>query len=465
MRAANSDITWGCVWERQGAARTWGAARRTYRAGGAAPPRAMHFARRPVGGAPRQNPNTHLWVRLQGQPLLAHGCGWVRAPIARGGGGGEGGRSARAAPRSDQQRRRGVLRQGASEGAIACLILHIFEARLCRLSRRQSPPGSGASPALPVPIRQPPTPRDAAAAGRARGPGRGRAPGHGAARGAAGGGGSGRAGAPRRRAATRPPACPPSHRVSPSHTRALPRSPRRQPPPPRRWRRRPGCGLRSSCRPRSSSRRCPPMLFTTSNLGARQARARHAGRAARPAEQARAALPASGGVARRRRRTASNARTHPAVWSTLVASGVAAAGLVSMVWLGTWIVGAADSMRAPGGAAAAAAATAAARVPAKQSLGELIAARRVRHKAACAAQQRPRGRRPVWPARVPDPHGVVRTRTLPPYPPCPPPQVELEAEAAELQRLPRAPEVRVRLAEVKSELAAYRPPGRWWRPW
>jgi hypothetical protein len=39
------------------------------------------------------------------------------------------------------------------------------------------------------------------------------------------------------------------------------------------------------------------------------------------------------------------------VWSTLVASGVAAAGLVSMVWLGTWIVNAADSMRVPAAAA------------------------------------------------------------------------------------------------------------------
>jgi hypothetical protein len=40
------------------------------------------------------------------------------------------------------------------------------------------------------------------------------------------------------------------------------------------------------------------------------------------------------------------------IWSTLVASGVAAAGLVSMVWLGTYIVNAADSMRVPASAAA-----------------------------------------------------------------------------------------------------------------
>jgi hypothetical protein len=37
------------------------------------------------------------------------------------------------------------------------------------------------------------------------------------------------------------------------------------------------------------------------------------------------------------------------IWSTIVASGVAAAGLVSMIWLGAWIVNAADGMRAPAG--------------------------------------------------------------------------------------------------------------------
>lgn len=70
--------------------------------------------------------------------------------------------------------------------------------------------------------------------------------------------------------------------------------------------------------------------------------------------------------------------TTPQVWSTLVASGVAAAGLVSMVWLGTWIVGAADSMRVPAGDAAAA------KAPEKpKSLAELIAERKVRAALLC----------------------------------------------------------------------------------
>ncbi|KAI8475781.1 MAG: hypothetical protein J3K34DRAFT_517191 [Monoraphidium minutum] len=100
------------------------------------------------------------------------------------------------------------------------------------------------------------------------------------------------------------------------------------------------------------------------------------------------------------------------VWSTLVASGVAAAGLVSMVWLGTWIVNAADAMRVPAAAAPAAA------PPPPKPLAQLIVERKA----------------------------------------------ELEAELQQLQQLPRTSEVKQRLSEVRGELRSYRPPGSWWWP-
>ncbi|KIY93320.1 hypothetical protein MNEG_14642 [Monoraphidium neglectum] len=103
------------------------------------------------------------------------------------------------------------------------------------------------------------------------------------------------------------------------------------------------------------------------------------------------------------------------IWSTIVASGVAAAGLVSMIWLGAWIVNAADGMRAPAAAAPAAVAT----PPQKpKSLAELIAERKA----------------------------------------------ELEDELQQLQQLPRTSEVKQRLSEVRGELRTFRPPGSWWWP-
>lgn len=59
------------------------------------------------------------------------------------------------------------------------------------------------------------------------------------------------------------------------------------------------------------------------------------------------------------------------LWSTLLASGVAAAGLVTIVYLGTWIVGAAGALRAQEAAPAAP-------PPKPKSLAELIAERKVR---------------------------------------------------------------------------------------
>lgn len=99
------------------------------------------------------------------------------------------------------------------------------------------------------------------------------------------------------------------------------------------------------------------------------------------------------------------------VWSTLLASGVAAAGLVTIVYLATWIAGAAGGLRIPSDAPAA--------PPAKpKSLAELIAERRA----------------------------------------------ELEAELDELRALPRTPEVRARVAEVEAELRPFQPRP-WWRVW
>lgn len=102
------------------------------------------------------------------------------------------------------------------------------------------------------------------------------------------------------------------------------------------------------------------------------------------------------------------------VWSTMVASAVAAAGLVSMVWLGTWIVNAADSMRVP-----AAAPQPPQPPPPQKTLAELISERKA----------------------------------------------ELESELEELQQLPRTTEVKQQISKVQKELRSFRPPGSWWWPY
>eukprot|EP00879_Flechtneria_rotunda_P003362 GHRR01003590.1.p1 GENE.GHRR01003590.1~~GHRR01003590.1.p1 ORF type:complete len:164 (+),score=45.17 GHRR01003590.1:264-755(+) len=102
------------------------------------------------------------------------------------------------------------------------------------------------------------------------------------------------------------------------------------------------------------------------------------------------------------------------LWSTTLAVGVAAAGLLAMFWVGTFITGAANSLRHLEQPLTAPA------PPPQKTLAELIAERKA----------------------------------------------ELEDQLQELQQLPRLPETKQAIADIKKELRQYRDPNTpWWKRW
>eukprot|EP00882_Tetradesmus_deserticola_P004868 GHRQ01005130.1.p1 GENE.GHRQ01005130.1~~GHRQ01005130.1.p1 ORF type:complete len:167 (+),score=63.32 GHRQ01005130.1:523-1023(+) len=102
------------------------------------------------------------------------------------------------------------------------------------------------------------------------------------------------------------------------------------------------------------------------------------------------------------------------IWSTTLAVGVAAGGLLAMFWVGTFITGAAKSLKHLEESAVAAP------PPPQKSLAELISDRKV----------------------------------------------ELQAQLEELQQLPRTRETKQALSEVRRELQQYGVgPTSWWKWW
>ncbi|KAF6255595.1 hypothetical protein COO60DRAFT_1641428 [Scenedesmus sp. NREL 46B-D3] len=101
------------------------------------------------------------------------------------------------------------------------------------------------------------------------------------------------------------------------------------------------------------------------------------------------------------------------IWSTTLAVGVAAGGLLAMFWVGSFITGAAKSLKHLEEPAAAAP------PPPQKSLLELIADRKA----------------------------------------------ELQAQLAELQQLPKTQETKQALAEVRRELQQYGVGSSWWWKW